>query len=152
MICLFNVVSLYLHGDRLIVSYSLKPAKTMNNQQQRDEIEEFCQDFLMGNNKHLHNVIDNYRHLLAQIDLKQLQLTEDTLDRSFQTICREVFTHRVGSGNIIAILGFSKEIHNYHYASSWYNINTLTNSLVNVLSEFDFHPNQLIPSSNCIIL
>ena len=97
----------------------------MINQQQRDEIEEFCRDFLMGNNKHLHNVIGNYRHLLAQIEIQQF--TEDTLDRSFQTICREVFTHRVGSGYIIAILGFSKEIHNCYYTSSWYNINTLTN-------------------------
>ena len=106
----------------------------MKKQQQRDEVEQFCQEFLMGNNKHLHNVINNYRHLLAQIDIKQLQLTKDTLDRSFQTICREVFTHRVGSGYIIAVLAFSEAIHNCHYASQWYNINILMNSLVNVLN------------------
>ena len=37
----------------------------MKNQQHREEIEQICRDFLKGNNKHLHNVMDNYRHLLA---------------------------------------------------------------------------------------
>ena len=120
--------------------------------QRREVIEHFCYNFLYGNECHLHELIDSYRHVLSHINIQQLQLTQDTLDRSFQTICREIFTYRVCSGYIIAVLGFAEAIHNCHYASPWYNIDILTNSLVNVLTDVDFHPDQLRPSSNCIIL
>ena len=50
-----------------------------NHQQQqhhREEIKEFCCNFINGDNKHLHDVIDNYRHLFSQMDIKQLNLTQ----------------------------------------------------------------------------
>ena len=82
-----------------------------------------------------------------------MQLTQDTFDRSFKTICSEVFTHRpVSNGHVIAVLGFAETIHNCHSSSSWYNIDVLTNSLVNVLTDVDFYPDQLTPPSYCIIL
>ena len=48
----------------------------MKNQCRKD-IEKFCRDFLKGRNRHLHDVIDNYRHLLAQINIQQMNLTRN---------------------------------------------------------------------------
>ena len=80
----------------------------MRKQQQREEIEKFCRDFLNGNNKHLHNVIDNYRHLLAQINIQQMNLTQETFARSFKSICRELFNVRpTHNGYVIPVLGFA---------------------------------------------
>ena len=124
----------------------------MINQRRRDEVENLCRIFVQGNNHQLHELICNYRHILARIDIQQMQLSQDTLDCSFRSICGEVFTHiPVNIGYIIAVLGFAEAIHNHHCSFSWYNIDMLTNSLVNVLEDIDFHPDQLTPFY-CVIL
>ena len=118
----------------------------------RDEIEKFCSNSLHCNNHQLHELINNYRHMLAQIDIQQMQFTKDTFDSSFQGICNKVFTHRpTSNGYIIVILGFAVAINNYHRTSSWYTIDILMNSLINVLEEIDFHLEQLTTTS-CILL
>ena len=64
----------------------------MSNRKQllyREEISEFCRNFINGGNKHLHDVIDNYRHLFSQIDIKQLHLTQETFDITFKNIYAE---------------------------------------------------------------
>ena len=58
----------------------------MKNHQHPEEIREFCRNFINGNNKHLLDVIDNYRHLLTQIDIQQLNLTQETFDITFKKI------------------------------------------------------------------
>ena len=61
----------------------------MKNHEQllhREEIMEFCRNFINGDNKHLHDVIDNYRHLFSQIDIKQINLTQETFDITFKNV------------------------------------------------------------------
>ena len=115
----------------------------MKKQQQREEIEKFCRDFLKGNNKHLHNVIDNYRHLLAQIDIQQMNLTRETFHSSFKRICRNLFDTRPAIKNyIISLLGFGLTLHEYHlsYHYSWYHIDMLIDSLTDILTGVGFQP------------
>ena len=90
----------------------------------RDEIEKFCRNFLHGNSGHqqLHELIGNYEREFSQIDIKQL-FTKDTFEA----------------------------VHKHHCSSSWYTIDILTNSLVNVLEGVGFHPEELAPS-RCVIL
>ena len=118
----------------------------------RDEIEKFCRNFLHGNDhQQLHELIGNYEREFSQIDIQQL-FTTDTFDGSFQSVYNNVFIHRSASkGYITAILGFTGAVHKHHCSSSWYTIDILTNSLVNVLEGIGFHPEQLAPSG-CIIL
>ena len=128
----------------------------MNNQQHREEIEQFCRDFLKGNNKHLHNVIDNYRHLFAQIDIQQLNLTQETFDSSFKRICRNLFDTRPANKDyIISLLGFALTLHEYHlsYHYSWYHMEILIYSLADVLTGVGFQQKELIGEhAYCIIL
>ena len=91
--------------------------------------------------------------MLARIDIQQMRFTQNTFDDSFQSIRSEVFIRTpVSNGYIIAVLGFSEVVHKYHCSSSWYAIDILMHSLVGVLEGIDFHPEQLTPSSHCIIL
>ena len=109
--------------------------------------------FLKGDNHQLHERFNNYRYMLARIDIQQMQLTQETFDSSFRSICSVVFIRTpVSNGYIIAVLGFSEVVHKYHSSFSWYSIDILVHSLVNVLEVIDFHPEQLTPSSHCIIL
>ena len=60
------------------------------NQQYRKEIEQFCHDFIKGGNIHLHNLIDNYRHLLSQIDIRRMNITQEMFDRSFKKYMQKI--------------------------------------------------------------
>ena len=117
----------------------------MNNlQQHRKEIEQFCHDFVKGGNIHLHNLIDNYRHLLTQIDIRQMNITQEMFDRSFKNICRKLFNTRPADKSyIIALLGFALTLHEYHqsYHCFWYHVDMLINSLADVLEDINFQPN-----------
>ena len=128
----------------------------MKNQQRRQEIEQFCRDLFQGGNIHLHNLIDNYRHLLEQIDIRQLDITQETFDRSFKNISKKLFnTRSTDKSYITALLGFALTLNEYHlsYYCSWYHIDMLIDSLVDVLEDINFQPNELIVApSNCIIL
>ena len=129
----------------------------MKNQQRRQEIEDFCRGFVKGGNIYLHNLIDNYRHLLAQIDIRQMDITQETFDRSFKNICKILFNTRpTDKSYIIALLGFALTLNEYHlsYYCSWYHTDMLIDSLVDVLEDINFQPNELIneTSTNCIIL
>ena len=124
--------------------------ESMTMHRRQDEIERFCHNFLRGH-RQLHELIGNYERVFSHIDIQQF--TQNTLDSSFRSVCSEVFPHRpVHNGYIIAALGFSQAIHKYHQdSSSWYTIDILMYSLVNVLEDINFHPNQLTPS-HCNIL
>ena len=128
----------------------------MKNQQRRQEIEQFCRDFLKGGNRHLHNLIDNCRHLLSQIDIRQMDITQETFERSFKNICKMLFSARpTGKSYIIALLGFALKLNEYHlsYYCSWYHVDMLINSLTDVLEDINFQPETLIDTpSNCMIL
>ena len=128
----------------------------MNNLQHRKEIEEFCHDFVKGGNIHLHNLIDNYRHLFTQIDIRRMNITQEMFDRSFKNICRQLFNTRPTSKSyIIAILGFALTLHEYHlsYHCSWYHVDMLIKSLADILEYINFQPKELIDTStNCMIL
>ncbi len=127
------------------------------NQQRRQEIEQFCRDLFKGGNIHLHNVIDNYRHLFAQIDIRQMDITQETFDRSFKNISKMLFNIRsTDKSYITALLGFALTLNEYHlsYYCSWYHVDMLINSLADVLEDINFQSNELLdtPTSNCIIL
>ena len=112
----------------------------------RDEIEKYYRNFLHENgHQQLHKLIGNYEHEFSHIDIQQF--TKDTFDGSFQSICNDVFTYR----HIIAILDFTEPLHKHHCSSSWYTMDILRDSLVNVREGIGFHPEQLTPS-RCIIL
>ena len=126
----------------------------MNNR--RQEIEQFCRDFIKGGNMHLHNLIDNYRHLFSQIDIQRLNITQEMFDRSFKNICRKLFNTRpTDKSYIIALLGFALTLHEYHqsYYCSWYHTDMLIDSLVDVLEDINFQPKEFTDESTyCIIL
>ena len=62
------------------------------------------------------------------------------------------FNHKpVKKGHVIAVLGFAETIHHRHSSSSWYSVDMLIKTLVNVLEDIGFYPNHLKPSY-CIIL
>ena len=129
----------------------------MNNDlQYRKEIEQFCYDFIKGGNVYLHNLVDNYRHLLAQIDIRRLNITQEMFDRSFKNICRKLFdTRPADKGYIIALLGFALTLHEYHllYHCSWYHVDMLIISLTDVLEDIHFQPKELTDEPTyCIIL
>ena len=128
----------------------------MNNLQHRKEIEQFCYDFIRGGNIHLHDLIDKYRHLFSQIDIRQMNITQEMFDRSFKNICRKLFNTRpTDKIYIIALLGFTLTLHEYHlsYHCSWYHVDMLINSLVDVLEDINFQPKDLTGESTyCIIL
>ena len=129
----------------------------MNNDlQHRKEIEQFCYDFINGGNVYLHNLVDNYRHLLTQIDIRRLNITQEMFDRSFKNICRKLFDIRPADKSyIIAILGFALTLHEYHllYHCSWYHVDMLINSLADVLEHINFQPKELTDEPTyCIIL
>ena len=123
----------------------------------QQEIEQFCRDFLKGGNIYLHNVIDKYRHLLAQIDIQQMDITtQETFDRSFKNICKILFNTRPADKSyIIALLGFALQMHEYHiiYHCTWYHVDILIDSLVDVLEHINFQPKELIDEPTyCTIL
>ena len=129
----------------------------MNNDlQYRKEIEQFCYDFIKGGNVYLHNLVDNYRHLFAQIDIRRLNITQEMFDRSFKNICRKLFdTRPTDKSYIIALLGFALTLHEYHllYHCSWYNVDMLINSLADVLEDINFQPKELTDEpAYCMIL
>ena len=129
--------------------------KNRKNKQHRHEIEQFCRDFLKGGNTQLHIVIDNYRHLLAQIDIQQMDITtQEMLDRSFKNICKILFNTRPADKScIIALLGFTLKLNAYQLSCSWYHVDMLINSLVDVLEDINFQPKELVDTpSNCMIL
>ena len=128
-------------------------------QQHREEIMEFCRNFINGNNKHLLDVIDNYRHLFTQIDIQQLNLTQETFDITFKNICGKLFNMRPADNNsyIIPLLGFALQLHEYHliHHCIWYHIEILINSLVDVPENINFQLKELTiiePTYYCIIL
>ena len=122
----------------------------------REEIEQFCHDFVKGGNIYLHNLIDNYRHLFVQIDIRQLNITQEMFDRSFKNICRKLFNTRpTDKSYIIALLGFALTLHEYHllYHCSWYHVDMLINTLADVLEDINFQPKELkVTPCNCMIL
>ena len=127
-----------------------------NQQQRRQEINQFCRNFLKGGNVYLHNLIDNYRHLFSQIDIRQLNITQEMFDRSFKNICRQLFNTRpTDKSYIIALLGFALTVHEYYlsYHCSWYLVDMLIDSLVDVLEDINFQLKELIDTpTNCMIL
>ena len=128
----------------------------MRNLQHRKEIEQFCHDFIKGGNIHLHNLIDSYRHLFVQIDIRQMNITHEMFDRSFKNICRQLFNTRPADKSyIIALLGFALTLHEYHllYHCSWYHVDMLINSLADVLEDINFQAKEFADeSAYCIIL
>ena len=128
----------------------------MKHQQNREDLEQFYRDFLKGKNRQLHSVFDKYRHLFAQIDIQQLNLTQETFDSSFKSICRKLFIIRPADKNhIIPLLGFALKLHEYHvsYYCSWYHIDMLIDSLTDALKDVDFQPKELTDEPTyCIIL
>ena len=69
----------------------------MKNQHRKEDIGQFCR----GRNRHLHDVIDNYRHLFDQVDIQQLNLTQETFDSSFKRICSKLFDTRPADRNYV---------------------------------------------------
>ena len=129
----------------------------MNNPQHREDIDQFCRDFLKGSNKHLHDVIDNYKPLLAQIDIQHMDITQETFDQSFKSICRQLFNIRpTGESYIIALLGFALKLHEYHlsYHCSWYHVDILIMSLADILEDINFKPKKELinETTYCMIL
>ena len=132
----------------------------MKNQQGRKEdIEQFCHDFLKEKKKsHLHDVIDNYRHLFDQIDIQQLNLTQETFGSSFNRICRKLFDTRPAADRsyMISLLGFALTLQEYQlsYHYSWYHIEMLIDSLTDILTGVGFQPKELIDETitHCMIL
>ena len=128
----------------------------------REEILEFCRNFINGGNKHLHDIIDNYRHLFLQIDIKQLNLTKETFDITFKNICRKLFDTRSADNKsyIISLLGFALRLNEYHLSHddySWFHTEVLIDSLVDVLENINFQLNELMTDEAayyyyCIIL
>ena len=111
-----------------------------NQQQYREEIMEFCHNFINGSNKHLLDVIDNYRHLLTQIDIQQFNLTQETFDITFKNICRKLFDIRPADKSyIIPLLGVALQLHEYHliHHCIWYHVEILIDSLVEVLENIN---------------
>ena len=128
--------------------------------QRRKDIEQFCRDFLKERKRrHLHDVIDNYRHLLTQIDIQQLNLTQETFYISFKNICKKLFdTRPADKSYIISLLGFALALHEYHLSFSWYHIEILMDLLTDILTDVGFQPKELIdelvdePITYCVIL
>ena len=115
----------------------------MKNQQLSEEIKQFCHDFLRKRKRHLHDVIDNYKHLFTQIDIKQLNLMEETFDSSFKRISGLLFDSRPANKNyIISLLGFALTLHEYHLSChcSCYHIEMLVDSLTDILMGVGFQP------------
>ena len=104
----------------------------------------------------MHNVIDNYRHSLAQINIQQMDMTQGAFDRSFKNISKILFNTRpTDRSYIIALLGFALTLNEYHlsYYCSWYHVDMLIDSLADVLEDINFQPNELIDTpTNCMIL
>ena len=72
----------------------------MKNQHRKD-IEQFCRDFLKGRNR--------------QIDIRTLNLRQETFDGSFKIISGKLFDTRPADRNyIISLLGFALTLHEYH--------------------------------------
>ena len=111
--------------------------------------------FFQGNNKKLHAVVADYKHMLTKIDIKCLDFTKDTFESTFQKICKLLFIEKsVTDAYVIALLGFAVEVNEYHRHCIWYNIDVLINSMTNVLEETDFSPKLLLttPDNFCILL
>ena len=98
----------------------------------------------------------NYRALFAQIDIQQMDITtQEMLDRSFKNICKILFNTRpTDKSYIIALLGFALKLNAYQLSCSWYHVDMLINSLVDVLEDINFQPKELLVDtpSNCTIL
>ena len=110
---------------------------------------------ICSNSNQLNELIPNYRFMLAQLDIQNIQYTEDSFDSSFKRICSEVFIHRpVKNEYVIAIVGFAKAVNDYHCNSSWPRIDILIHSLINIPEGIDFHSDQLLlaASDSCILL
>ena len=116
----------------------------MNKQQEREDIESFCRDFLKKKRAKKDTytmLLINYRHIFAQIDIQQVNLTQKTFDRSFKRICRKLFDTRPADKNyIIPLLGFALTLHEYYQSNyySWYHIEILIDSLTDVLAGVGF--------------
>ena len=92
--------------------------------------------------------------MLTQLDIRCLNFTKYTFEKSFQKICKQLFIERPATNAyIIAMLGFAVEVNEYLYSCVWYNIDMLIHSITNVPEETDFNPKLLTkPSNFCILL
>ena len=121
--------------------------------QRRGDIETFCLEFLQGDHKHLHHIINTYHEDLARIDIDEMHLNKTNFNSSFEMVCDILlWKSKHNNGHIIAILGYALLLHEHHIRCHSYSINILTQSLTNVLDNMNFKPDQLAGSYFCILL
>ena len=128
--------------------------------ERRDEIGHFCRDLFRGGNQRVRDIVTDYKHLFVQMNMVQMDFTEETFSETLERICRKVFTCRtpVPTSYVIAILGYALEVNRClkdNSNNTWYKTDMLINVMVNVLEEVGFDCRQLVPvvsSTNCILL
>ena len=123
----------------------------------RKEIETFCLNLFNGDNKPLYEVISNYKHMIKDADIQELNLSQEIFNISFQRVCTELFKMRPAKDEyIVALLVYAFNIHEYHKKfCQWYSYDMVVNSLTNVLEENHFNPQQFCmpkPNYTCILL
>ena len=111
------------------------------NNRQQQTIEEFCKHIMNGQNKQLYQLINNYASSFDLLEDTMTTTTTSNLESSFKAICEELFKLRPANGAyIIAILGYTLKLNNYHteHSQTWYETELLTFSLVNILKDQGF--------------
>ena len=118
-------------------------------------IEQFCRGFLHNHRdyKHLYDILDEYSDKFLQIDLSELTADKDAFKTSFRTICfvvlRDKGSHAV---YVLSILGFALLVHAKCRSLEWYNVETLTILLIEILTCINFDSTLLVKYDSCSIL
>ena len=120
----------------------------------REDIAKFCSEFLLGNHRQIHEIINAEQFLLSKIDIQDLSLSEDTFNSCFKEICKQLFGIRPSRpAYITAVLGFALRLKEYHYHnSSWYTEELLIETMTDVMEEIDFELCQFIYVPRCLLL
>ena len=118
-------------------------------------IEQFCWRFLHNDRdyKHLYDILDGYSDTFLQIDLCEMIAEKETFKTRFRTICFVVLRDKCShAAYVLSILGFALHVHRQCQSLEWYNVETLSILLIEILTCINFDTTLFVKYDSCVIL
>ena len=81
---------------------------------------------------------------LSKINIQSFYVTEETLDSTIKSICKELIHYQCKKEYIITLLAFSIELDKHLQGESWCHISNLINILTLQLERVEFDPRTMI--------
>ena len=101
----------------------------------------------------MYDILDDYKDIFLQIDLKGMNTDKETFTTKFRTVCFVVLSDK-GHGvcYVLSILGFALHIHTQCNELAWYDVETLVVLLIETLISVNFDPSVFVKRCSCVII